>query len=72
MKDERIRARFDRVAAEWDASPTRVALARAVVEAIRAAVPLDAEMRALDFGAGTGLVTLGLLSTQRMALSTPT
>jgi ubiquinone/menaquinone biosynthesis C-methylase UbiE len=56
-----IRARFDRVAAEWDNNPARVALARAVVDAIRAAVPLRPEMRAMDFGAGTGLVTLGLL-----------
>jgi ubiquinone/menaquinone biosynthesis C-methylase UbiE len=37
-------------------------LARAVVDAIRAAVPLREEMQAMDFGAGTGLVTLGLLS----------
>ena len=60
-----IRARFDRAAAEWDGNPTRVALARAVVDAICAAVPLRAEMQALDFGAGTGLVTLGLLSSVR-------
>jgi len=53
--------RFDARAAEWDANPARVALARAVVEAIRAAVPLRPEMRAMDFGAGTGLVSLGLL-----------
>jgi len=55
------RARFDRMAAEWDGNPMRVNLARAVVNTIRATVPLHAEMRALDFGAGTGLVTLGLL-----------
>ncbi len=56
-----VRARFDRVAAEWDANPGRVALARAVAEAIRKAVPLRADMNAMDFGAGTGLVTLALL-----------
>lgn len=55
-----VRERFDRAAAEWDANPARVALARAVVEAIREAVPLCPDMAAMDFGAGTGLVTLGL------------
>ncbi len=53
--------RFDDKAAEWDANPARVALARAVVEAIRTAVPLRPDMAAMDFGAGTGLVSLGLL-----------
>jgi len=62
MNQEDVRARFDRVAADWDNNPTRVALAREVVDAIRAAVPLRAEMQAMDFGAGTGLVTLGLLA----------
>ena len=56
-----VRERFDRVAAEWDANPSRVVLARAVVEAIRNAVKLRPDMNAMDFGAGTGLVTLGLL-----------
>ena len=59
---EEVQARFNQVAADWDSNPTRVALARAVVDAIRAAVPLRAEMQAMDFGAGTGLVTLGLLA----------
>jgi len=58
---EDVRARFDRVAAEWDANPGRVLLARAVVESIRIAVALRPDMNAMDFGAGTGLVTLGLL-----------
>lgn len=58
---QRVRDRFDRVAAEWDANPTRVALARAVTDAIRKAVPLRPDMHAMDFGAGSGLVTLGLL-----------
>ncbi len=56
-----VRARFDRLAAEWDANPMRVALARAVGDAICKAVALRPDMNAMDFGSGTGLVTLGLL-----------
>jgi ubiquinone/menaquinone biosynthesis C-methylase UbiE len=52
---------FDEKAADWDTNPARVALARAVVETIRATVPLRRDMAAMDFGAGTGLVSLGLL-----------
>lgn len=55
-----VKTRFDSVAAEWDTNPVRVALAKAVVEAIRLAVPLRSDASAMDFGAGTGLVTLGL------------
>jgi ubiquinone/menaquinone biosynthesis C-methylase UbiE len=58
---EQVRTRFGRVAAEWDANPMRVALARTVTEEIRKAVVLHTAMNAMDFGAGTGLVTLGLL-----------
>ncbi|MDD5678004.1 MAG: class I SAM-dependent methyltransferase [Kiritimatiellae bacterium] len=58
---EQVRARFDRVAAEWDANPGRAVLARAVADAIRKAVALRPDMNAMDFGAGTGLVTLALL-----------
>jgi tRNA (cmo5U34)-methyltransferase len=57
---EQARARFDRVAADWDANPGRVVLARAVTDAIRKVVALRPDMNAMDFGAGTGLVTLGL------------
>lgn len=58
---ETVQARFDQVASEWDSNPGRVALARGVVDAIRTALPLRPEMSVMDFGAGTGLVTLGLL-----------
>ena len=58
---EQVRTRFDRVAAEWDSNPMRVALARTVAEEIRKAVVLRPDMSVMDFGAGTGLVTLGLL-----------
>lgn len=52
--------RFDLAAAGWDNLPRRVTLAAAVVETvIREAAP-EPWMQLLDFGAGTGLVTLGL------------
>lgn len=53
-------SRFDIQAAQWDNNPTRVELARAVGLKIRAAVPIQPHWRALDYGAGTGLVTLHL------------
>ncbi len=56
-----VRARFNGVADGWDSNPARVELARGVSEAIQKAVPLTADMEILDFGAGTGLLTLGLL-----------
>jgi tRNA (cmo5U34)-methyltransferase len=58
---EDVRARFNRVAASWDSNPGRVSLALAVKQAIRNAVKLRPDMKVMDFGAGTGLVTLGLL-----------
>lgn len=52
--------RFDTGAANWDQVPRRTILANAVVaEIIQAANPQPG-MRLLDYGAGTGLVTLGL------------
>ena len=50
---------FDSRAAEWD-TPPRIALARAVTEAIFRRVPVTKETRALDFGSGTGLVTASI------------
>lgn len=52
--------RFDRAASTWDLEDRRVVLARAVVDAIAANVPLTPEWSTLDFGCGTGLVTLAL------------
>jgi len=58
---DEVQARFDRVASGWDSNPARVALAKGVAEAIRKVVPITLDMAVLDFGAGTGLLTLGLL-----------
>ncbi|MDP2876790.1 MAG: class I SAM-dependent methyltransferase [Holophaga sp.] len=51
---------FDQAAATWDLADRRVLLARAVSEAIANRVPLSQELTVLDFGCGTGLVTLEL------------
>lgn len=59
MKKEAKRD-FDGAAPNWDEEPRRVQLAREVVAALRREVPLHGKMEALDYGCGTGLVTLGL------------
>jgi SAM-dependent methyltransferase len=53
-------ATFDERAATWD-TPERRARAEAVAEAIRAGVPLTPTTRAIEVGAGTGLLGLSLL-----------
>jgi SAM-dependent methyltransferase len=54
-------SRFDEAAKQWDSNPVRVALARGIGEAIQRTVPIQSHWRALDYGAGTGLLTLNLL-----------
>ncbi len=54
------RERFDAIAAGWDDNPTRRELATGVAEAIAAAVPLQADWQALEYGCGTGLVGAAL------------
>lgn len=59
MKPEE-RKDFDKEAAQWDANPGRVKLAGEVADAIiREASPASG-MAVLDYGCGTGLVTLRL------------
>ncbi|MFC4555764.1 class I SAM-dependent methyltransferase [Georgenia faecalis] len=52
---------FDAIAADWDNDEAKVARARGVADAVAHAVPLDHEMRLLEYGAGTGLVTQALV-----------
>jgi tRNA (cmo5U34)-methyltransferase len=52
--------RFDQIAGTWDEDPARVRLARAVADAIAQQVPLTPAMDVLDFGCGTGLLTLAV------------
>jgi ubiquinone/menaquinone biosynthesis C-methylase UbiE len=58
---DKKRPDFDSRAAQWDNLPRRVALANAVVDAIICEADPQPEMRMLDYGCGTGLITLGLL-----------
>lgn len=53
--------RFDAQAAEWDNNPGRLATAKNIAESLVKAVPVERTWRALDCGAGTGLLTLNLL-----------
>ncbi len=49
---------FDKEASAWDDNPVRARLGRDVGAAIVAQLPLNKEMHVLDFGCGTGLVSL--------------
>jgi 2-polyprenyl-3-methyl-5-hydroxy-6-metoxy-1,4-benzoquinol methylase len=51
---------FDAAAATWDENPGRVKVAQDVARAIRETVKLTPDMDVLDFGCGTGLLTLQL------------
>lgn len=51
---------FDIDAATWDEEPRRVQLAKDLFRAICESAPLTPSTEALDFGCGTGLVTLQL------------
>jgi 2-polyprenyl-3-methyl-5-hydroxy-6-metoxy-1,4-benzoquinol methylase len=51
---------FDERAKDWDSDPAKVERASVVAEAIRDAVPLSTEMKALECGCGTGLLSFAL------------
>ena len=53
-------SRFNEAAQTWDDKPARVELATAVAAAIGRAIPLGPEMRIMDFGCGTGLISRAL------------
>ena len=54
------RKNFDLVADSWDEEPRRLQLSRDIAAAILARIPISDNWQALDFGCGTGLVTLQL------------
>ena len=51
---------FNKDAATWDENPGRVKMAYNIANAILGTVSLDSNMNVLDFGCGTGLLTLRL------------
>ncbi|MBA3024601.1 MAG: class I SAM-dependent methyltransferase [Gammaproteobacteria bacterium] len=58
---EKERRDFESVAARWDSNPGRVRIANEVATAIRRSVALSPHMAVLDYGCGTGLLSLQLL-----------
>jgi len=52
--------RFDQAAASWDELPRRVELARGVADEIARRIRFSPDLDVLDFGCGTGLLTLAL------------
>jgi ubiquinone/menaquinone biosynthesis C-methylase UbiE len=59
-QEDEVPSVFDAKASTWDDDPEKVRRAQAAAAAIRAAVPLDASTRLLEYGAGTGLVAQSL------------
>src|SRR5262245_39322522 len=57
MSEDRYDPDFDTRAATWDDDPIKVERARAIADAIKREVPLVRTMRAMEYGAGTGLVS---------------
>ena len=53
---------FDERAKDWDSDPKKVERARVVAESIRNAIPLSKDMKALEYGCGTGLLSFALQS----------
>lgn len=51
---------FDAAAKNWDQEPRRLKLALDVLDAMRREIPLSPAMEALDYGCGSGLITLGI------------
>ena len=51
---------FDKEAASWDENPARARLVNDVANAISKQIALTSDMDVLDFGCGTGLLTLQL------------
>jgi ubiquinone/menaquinone biosynthesis C-methylase UbiE len=60
MQDAEVRKDFDKEADLWDENPWRVTLASSVADAMIRKIHPSADMEALDFGCGTGLLTLKL------------
>lgn len=51
---------FDEVAKTWDDNPVHINRTNAIAKCFLEMIPLNKEMRALEFGAGTGLLSFAL------------
>ncbi|HLN20656.1 MAG TPA: class I SAM-dependent methyltransferase [Bacteroidales bacterium] len=51
---------FDKKAAEWDNNPMHTERSRVIAESIKKDIPLNRQMSALEFGAGTGTTSFFL------------
>ncbi len=51
---------FDKAAKTWDEKPRRIELANAVSKSIKSLLPLQPNMKAMEYGCGTGLVSIAL------------
>jgi len=51
---------FDQKAKEWDINPVHVERSRAIADLLLKAIHMDKDMSALEYGAGTGLLSLML------------
>jgi len=55
-----LQSKFDQIATSWDQNEERAQLHKKIGEALVAAVPVSRDMRALDFGCGTGAMAFML------------
>ena len=68
IKDPNVR-HFDQASTAWDEKPRRVDLAHTVAAAISHEIPFNTQMDALEYGCGTGLMTLKLASQLRKIIA---
>ena len=66
---EEVLKHFDDAAATWDDNPHRRALTRAIAAGIQATVPLQPHWRVLEYGCGTGALSLLLVPHVREVIS---
>jgi len=55
-----VQARFDKAAATWDENPARLVMTENIAAAILQQVPVRETFTVIDYGCGTGLLTLAL------------
>jgi 2-polyprenyl-3-methyl-5-hydroxy-6-metoxy-1,4-benzoquinol methylase len=63
---------FDQRAATWDSNPNRLELAQAIMNCINNRIPLRADFSVLDYGCGTGLLSVLLASRVKSVTSADT